>query len=125
MNTKNEKKFTSQYFDKELYRKMETMGEREMGQVLLDLTTTEYWVAISKYVQSRLMVATGSLSILDPFKNPTEIARAQGILSGLMDLQDMTSKVKEAIEIAAKKEQMKVDVQNGEPVVDEDDKPLY
>lgn len=127
MNTKtnnNNKKFTSLYFNKELSGAMETMTDSEMQDLLKELTDTKYWVAISKYVQSRLMIANGSLATLDPFKDPTNTARAQGIMSGLTDLQSMTDAIKESIKNAEKKAQAKIEVSE-DPAVDEDNKPLY
>lgn len=127
MNTKtnnNNKKFTSLYFNKELSGAMETMTDSEMQDLLKELTDTKYWVAISKYVQSRLMIANGSLATLDPFKDPTNTARAQGIMSGLTDLQSMTDAIKESIKNAEKKAQAKVEVSEGVPPQEEDD-PMY
>ena len=126
MNKKNNnKKFTSLYFNKELYTMMDSMGEEEMQQMLKELTDTRYWVAISKYVQSRLMVANGSLAALDPMKEPTNIARAQGIMSGLMDLQSMTEAIKESIKTVEKKAQAKVEVSGGGQPQEEEDGPMY
>lgn len=126
MNNKNlNSNFTAQYFTKELYREMEKMSDAEMCRELKDLTETRYWVAISKYVQSRLIIANGSLVQIDPIEKPAAICRAQGIMSGLMDLQDMTNKIKESIEAAEKKEQLKVEVTSGKTTLDEEDKLLY
>lgn len=127
MNTKtnnNNKKFTSLYFNKELSGAMETMTDSEMQDLLKELTDTKYWVAISKYVQSRLMIANGSLATLDPIKEPTSMARAQGIMSGLMDLQSMTEAIKESIKVAEKKAQAKVEVSEGVQPQGEDG-PMY
>ena len=126
MNTKNNnKKFTSLYFNKELVEAMDKMGDSEMQDLLKGLTDTRYWVAISKYVQSRLMIANGSITTLDPIKEPTSMARAQGIMSGLMDLQSMTEAIKESIKVAEKKVQQKVEVSNGIPEEEEGDRPMY
>jgi len=125
MNIKNNnKKFTSLYFNKELIKAMDEMTDSEMQDLLKELTDSKYWVAISRYVQSRLMVANGSLATLDPFKEPTNIARAQGIMSGLMDLQSMTDAIKESIKVAEKKAQAKVEVSEGKPVEDGEG-PMY
>lgn len=125
MNKKNNnKKFTSLYFNKEVAKAMDDMSEGEMGALLKELTETKYWIAISKYVQSRLMVANGSLAVIDPIKEPTTLARAQGIMSGLMDLQDMTNKIRESIEAAEKKAQAKIEVSEG-GVDDGEQGPMY
>ena len=126
MNKKNnDKKFTDLYFNKDLVKAMDSMSDSQMNDLLKGLTDTEYWVAISKYVQSRLIVATGSLAVIDPVKDPTSISRAQGIMSGLMDLQDMTIKIKESIAIAEKKAQNKIEISEGKPVDDGEQGPMY
>jgi len=125
MNKKNNnKKFTSKYFEEELYSQVDSMSDVEMKDLLKDLTSTKYWVAISKYVQSRLMVANSTLVVIDPIKFPAETARAQGIMSGLMDLQDMTVKIKESIKRAEEKAQNKVETSESQEE-DYGDKPMY
>ena len=120
----NNRKFTSLYFNKELINAMDSMSDTEMQEMLKELTDTRYWVAISKYVQSRLMVANGSLATLDPIKDPTNIARAQGIMSGLMDLQSMTEAIKESIKVAEKKSQAKIETSEVSKD-NQDDQPIY
>lgn len=103
MNSKNSKKFVSRYFDKDLDKAAEEMATDEMVSLLRELEGTRYWVAITKYVQDRLILAQSTLCAIDPIKAPTDIARAQGILSGLLDLQDMIRKSNEAVKEAEKK----------------------
>ena len=125
MNKKNEhnKKFVARYFDKELYKAADEMTNEEMVTQLRELEDTRYWVAITKYVQERLVLAQGSLCALDPAKYATDMARAQGILSGLLDLQDMIKKSKETVAEAEKRANAKNDET---PMPDEDkDTPDY
>lgn len=115
------KKFISKYFEKDLYKATEEMTNDEMINQIKELEDTRYWVAITKYVQDRMIIAQSSLCAIDPFKMPTEICRAQGILSGLLDLHDMVTKTKETVKQAEKKAQAKndqtpdVEIRNDEP----------
>lgn len=94
-NKNIENKCASGYYDSELYKMMEAMSDKEMISCLKELEDTRSWIAISKYTMDRIVVAQNSLNVLDPVKNPTEIARAQGIISGLMDLHSMLVAIKE------------------------------
>ena len=104
----NEKK---SYFTDELQEAIRTMPDSEMNELLIELGTTRYWTAILKYLQSRMVMVQNGLFTIDAFKNGGEIARLQGTMSGLSDLQNMiivlTSKVDEEIEKKAKKDSKK------------------
>lgn len=108
MNRKD-KKVVSRYFERDLYKAVEEMDRNEMVSQIREVEDTRYWIAITKYIEERMVVAQGSLCVMDPHKSPTEIARAQGILSGLMDLHDMVSKMKQSEKDANKKSQDKRD----------------
>lgn len=103
------KKYIKSYFPKELNDAVDKMTGAGMVELLKELETTQYWIAITKYVQDRMLVAQGSLCVLDPMTQQAAIARAQGILSGLLDLQDMIIKTKESIKKAEAKENAKND----------------
>ena len=64
-----------------------TMTDKEMNDLFVELRYTSFWQAILKFNRIRDKVATDSLAVLDPFKNPTQVARAQGIRNGLYDLE--------------------------------------
>lgn len=68
-----------------------TVSDSQMEQLIWDLSKTIYWSAIVKYLVQRRELAEDTLYSLDPFKQPTETARAQGIRSGLMDLIEYVS----------------------------------
>lgn len=91
------KKYIKSYFQSELNKLADEMTNAEMIEQLKELEETRYWIAITKYVQDRMLVAQGSLCVLDPITRAASIARAQGILSGLLDLQDMLVKAKETV----------------------------
>ena|SRR3990167_3774979 len=64
----------------------ENMTEKEMNDLILALDGTEGLAAIKKYIVYRETLINNALRSTDPFKNPTEIARNQGIRLGLYDL---------------------------------------
>ena len=74
---KEKKKFVSQ----------EEMGDKGMDELLFKLSETSYWQAILKYNRSRDAEIIGTLIAGDPFKNPTDVARAQGMRIGLYELE--------------------------------------
>lgn len=88
MNAQNPSLRVSGNFTKDFLDAVKDMPEAEMRSMLRDLSTTRYWVAIVKYNIDRMSLAQEGLYTLDPFKDQTQMARYQGILSGLTDLQD-------------------------------------
>lgn len=84
MNTDTIKK----YFTKDILETISSMTMEEMKSTLKELEGTSYWFAIIKYNQERLANAQNALITLDPFKEPTSMARYQGVMSGILDLQD-------------------------------------
>lgn len=102
------KKYIKSYFVSELNKLADEMTNAEMIEMLKELEQTRYWVAITKYVQDRMIVAQGSLCVLDPITQAASMARAQGILSGLLDLQDMIVKTKETTKQAEAKAQANI-----------------
>lgn len=91
------------YFTKEINEQIADMDNAEMMQLLKELSDTRFWIAILKYNQARMALSQQSLYSGDPFKDPTSMARNQGILLGLSDLpngiiQLLTLKEEEARE---------------------------
>lgn len=117
------KKFVKTYFKKELNDAVDAMTGSEMVELVKELETTKYWVAVTKYTQDRMLTAQSSLCALDPIKYATEIARAQGILSGLMDLHSAVDNIKETTKQAEAKANAKND--DSTPPVDDEYSPGY
>lgn len=89
MNGENVKLRTMEdYFPKELVDRFSEMTESEMGEILLSLKDSKYWTAIMKYIFLRKSIAQDGLNTLDPFKEPTQMARYQGIITGILDLPE-------------------------------------
>lgn len=62
------------------------MTEVEMNDLLLELESLAVYPAMKKYVEYREKLVYDALRSTDPFKNPTEVARNQGIRLGLFDV---------------------------------------
>lgn len=77
-----------EYFTDDINEQVNAMDTKEMVEVLKGIPSTRIWIAILKYNQERLLYSQSMLFSADPFKNPTEMARQQGILLGLSDLQN-------------------------------------
>lgn len=119
------KKYIKSYFHEDLNKLVDEMTNAEMLEQLKELEQTRSWIAITKYVQNRMLVAQGSLCVLDPITHAASIARAQGILSGLLDLQDMIVKAKETTKQAEKKANAKNDETPDMDDTDEEGNPIY
>lgn len=89
---KEEKKFISH----------DKMSDELMSEQLFELSESSFWQAILKFNRSRDSEIVQTLVVIDSFKNPTEMARAQGMRIGLYDLE---SKVNQEIEKRKKKEE--------------------
>ncbi len=76
------------YFTKEVSDRVNDMTISEMTALLKELEGTRFWIAIIKYSHERLTTAQNALITLDPFKDQTLMARYQGVMSGVLDLQD-------------------------------------
>jgi hypothetical protein len=77
------------YFTKEFQERVNSMTNGEMNSLLLSIESTDYWIAIVKYLQERSIPCTNALTTIDPFKDPGNLCKYQGILIGLSDLQNM------------------------------------
>lgn len=65
------------------------MEDSEMKELLQNLPESRAWIAILRYTLKRLEVAHIPLRTMDPVKDPTAIARAQGTIGGITDLYSM------------------------------------
>jgi len=76
------------YFTSDMDRRIKDLSAGEMESLLKELSDSPYWIAILKYNQERLRYAQDGLITGDPFKDPTSIARNQGVMMGLSDMQN-------------------------------------
>lgn len=118
----NSKKFVEKYFVDGLNTAVNEMSYGEMQNLLVELAGTKYWVAMIKYTQDRMTIAQSSLCMLNPMTQAVEMARAQGIISGLLDTQDMVGKTKESI---AQQEAAANAKNDQSPDVQDEEAPAY
>lgn len=72
----------------------EQMTDEVMNQYLLELHGSQIYNAILNYIFKRDQLVTDTLHSIDPFKNPTDLARSQGRREGLFDLRDHVEMLK-------------------------------
>ena len=63
------------------------MGDKEMDSLFLELYYSPQWQAILKFNRMHHNNVIATLSSVDPFKNSTQAARAQGTDIGLFTLE--------------------------------------
>lgn len=71
----------------------ETMTDNEMLDLFTSLQQTSYWQAILKSNRDRDSIIINSLALMDPFKSPTQVARAQGERTGLYYIETEVNKL--------------------------------
>lgn len=99
---------TADYFTAEIEEMIAGMPEEEMIRELESLEQKRAWIAILKYNQIRLRHSQSAVFTGDPFKEPTVLARNQGVMLGLCDLQNAIIILKqEKAEAAREKEERK------------------
>lgn len=77
-----------EYFTDAINEQVNGMSLPEMADLLKGLPQSRIWIAVLKYNQERLLYSQSILFSADPFKNPTDMARQQGVMLGLSDLQN-------------------------------------
>lgn len=77
-----------QYFTQDIEDKVRAMNDEEMFKLLAQLEQSEFWIAMLRYNQIRSSYTQSAILSADPVKDPTLIARNQGIMIGLSDLQN-------------------------------------
>lgn len=73
----------------------EKLTRKQRDDLLIDLFNSAYWQAIDNSFQEQMYYVWDALGTLDPFKNPTEIARMQGRLQGYSFLNSTIQGIKE------------------------------
>jgi len=71
------------------------MSEEQMNTLFLELADTQLWQAILRYNRIKDAQAINSLASLDPFKDPTAVARTQGIRIGTYGIETEVNRLKE------------------------------
>jgi hypothetical protein len=76
------------YFTEEIRQRIREMSNEEMKSALKMLEGTPAWFAIIKYAQDRIANIQDSFLTIDPLKDATKMTRYQGVITGMLDLQD-------------------------------------
>lgn len=77
---------------------IETMTQERIDICLADLAESASWKALLQTMRTKDYQTIGTLATVDPFKNPTEVARSQGIRMGLYFVENEVAKAKERID---------------------------
>ena len=85
---KKESTKSSQFMTEAEFAVIKEMQDPEMESLLVGLRGSRQWLAILRYNHARLEHADNALRTLDPYKDPTALARFQGIITGLSDLAE-------------------------------------
>lgn len=79
--------------------KQPSFTNEELATLLIELSNSKYWPAIQAYYNGLALLAESTLKSVDPFKNPTEMARNQGFRSALdyltIYIEEEKKKIKE------------------------------
>lgn len=92
----------SSYFTPDINQRIAEMTDDQMWAALRELETLHNWYAILRYVNKRLLVAQTVVNSADPNTQPTLLARTQGVMTGLTDLQNAVIQI-----VGAEKEALK------------------
>ena len=82
------------YFTSDIRESIRSVSNEDMKNSLKSLEGTPVWFAILKYNQDRIGVIQDSFLTMDPMKDATKMARYQGAITGMLDLQDAVLSLK-------------------------------
>ena len=82
------------YFTQDIRDQINSISNADMKDLLKGLEGTPTWFAILKYAQERISTIQGSFLTLDPLKDASKISQYQGIITGVLDLQDAVLSLK-------------------------------
>ena len=85
-----EKKTIEEQIDEEA-----PISNKQMFDLIYELSKTYTWKAIQRYNLLKDAEIINTLAVLDPFKEPTKVARAQGMRTGLYSIETV---VKQEVE---------------------------
>jgi len=82
------------YYTDDIRTAVREMSNEDMRTHLRALEGTPVWFAILKYNQERIASIQDSFLIIDPVKEPSKISQYQGVITGMLDLQDAVLSLK-------------------------------
>ena len=102
------------YFTDDVCTQLREMSGGDMKDHLKALEGTPFWIAILKHSQEKISGIQNSFLALDPLNGVVQIARAQGAITGILDLPDTVvsfrSQSKKSEDPKYKQEQSKDDL---------------
>jgi len=90
------------YFTQEVNQAVSELTNDVMFARLRQLEASEYWYAILRYNNLRLLTAQSALNSLDPIISASAISKTQGQMQGIVDLQNCVIQLVEIEKQAAK-----------------------
>ena len=94
MNNKNMDSIKEYFSQQDILDTIREMSNEDMVTYLKALEGTPAWFAILKYNQQRIATVQDSFLVIDPVKEPSKISQYQGIITGILDLQDVVLSLK-------------------------------
>lgn len=76
------------YFTPQVNAEINELSDERMFDILRGLEQSEFWYALLRYNNKRLLVAQSLINSIDPVQQPTAISRTQGVMTGIVDLQN-------------------------------------
>lgn len=96
----------------------EEMNDYQMFNMLIGLVSSQYWPALKRYFDLKSYKVEQSLFAIDPFKEPTYMARAQGQRNAYYELEtDISNEIQ--------RRKRKEEETTGEKEVDSEYNPGY
>ena len=77
----------------------EELTDKAIESLLLEFYDSSYWPAYKKAIDIRISLIDNNLRSIDPFKNPTEMARNQGTIAGLRTIEEIILTIKDSREL--------------------------
>lgn len=85
----------------EVFTSYGDLDDKQMWDLLVSLVNTPYWQALLKFNRMEDAEVMSSLCAIDPFKEPTTMAKTQGLRVGIYRLED---KINLEIQVRKKEE---------------------
>jgi len=85
------------YQNKDIIENANVMTDKQMNELLFELSETDFWTAIIRFIGKESNTSRDGLAVLDPFKEPTNMAREQGKLMGIWSVPRHVWMLKESV----------------------------
>ncbi len=96
---------STRYFKTDIISVARSMPNSEMINLISDLEGTRHWAAVVKYSMERIALIMSGIYATDPIKDPSKISKYQGILTGILDLNELMLSIEEKKKEESKKKE--------------------